>query len=70
MKIHAAIMLPMLLLGLTACSSEQLYHTAQEVGRQQCDQLKALPDRQRCLNERAAPYDSYKREREKAASQP
>lgn len=70
MKIPAATILSMLLLGITACSSEQLYNAAQEVGRQQCDQLKALPERQRCLNERGVPYDSYKREREKATSQP
>jgi len=53
-------------LQAAGCTTEQMYNTVQQSKRSQCDQLKALPDRQRCLNETGPSHDAYQRERAKS----
>jgi hypothetical protein len=51
---------------LAACTSRQLYDSAQGWQRNECNRLVDLQDRKRCLESSATSYDEYKRQTEPA----
>lgn len=53
-------LLPVAILG--ACSSEQAYMAGREWQRDQCNKMKNMDDRQRCVKEADQPYDRYKQD--------
>ncbi len=57
-----------LLLGsVTAgCSTQQLYLSAQQWQKQECDRIQDREARQRCEKEASVSYERYKAEAEKA----
>jgi outer membrane biogenesis lipoprotein LolB len=60
---NALRILPALIvLLLTACSSQQLYTTGQQYQRNQCQQLPNQVDRERCLDKAGSTYNDYRRE--------
>ena len=53
---------------LAACSSRQLYDSAQGWQRNECNRLLDLQDRRRCMESTATSYDDYKRQTDPARS--
>ena len=55
---------PMLLtLALLACTTEQVYGTAQSWQRNQCSRLPDKAEFDRCMSKTDTTYESYKRQR-------
>lgn len=59
-----ATALPALTLLLAACSSEQLYNSAQGVRQDNCKHLTDYTEYGRCMDSANKPYEQYKQETE------
>ena len=54
------------LLGLAACSGEQVYNSAQGWRENECNKLLDPARQQACLEQARKPYDDYRKEKDAA----
>lgn len=59
-----------ILLGTSACSSQQGYHSAQNWQRGECNKVIDQSERSACLANTNTSYDDYKRESGKLQQRP
>lgn len=60
-----SILLPLLLASsLSACTTEQVYASAQSWQRNQCNKIPDKAESDRCMSKANATYETYKRQTE------
>jgi hypothetical protein len=52
------------IVGLSGCSSQQLYATGQEWKKNQCNKIIDMQERNRCMSSTDTSYEDYKRQSE------
>jgi hypothetical protein len=55
-----------LLVGLSSCSSQQLYGVGQEWKKNECNKIIDMQERNRCMSSTKTSYEEYKRQSEAA----
>jgi hypothetical protein len=53
-------------LGLSSCSSQQLYGAGQEWQKNECNKIIDTQERNRCMSSTRTSYDDYKRQSDAA----
>ena len=54
------------IVGLTSCSSQQLYGAGQEWKKNECNKIIDMQERNRCMSSTKTSYEDYKRQSEAA----
>ena len=54
------------IVGLSSCSSQQLYGVGQEWQKNECNKIIDMQERSRCMSSTKTSYEDYKRQSEAA----
>jgi hypothetical protein len=54
------------IVGLSGCSSQQLYGVGQDWQKNECNKIIDMQERNRCMSSTKTSYDDYKRQSEAA----
>lgn len=66
MRFHTSLIAFTSIVGLSGCSSQQLYGAGQEWKKNECNKIIDMRERNRCVSSTKTSYEDYKRQSEGA----